>query len=75
MELYGHVKVRFCYSLYFDVVTIPKYRYAMCKLFARNHRLAIVSGRWLGQPRNERLCQHCQELEDEYHFVLICRKR
>ena len=46
----------------------------MCKFFARNHRLAIVSGRWLGQPRNERLCQHCQELEDEYHFVLICKK-
>ena len=74
MELYRHVKVRFSYSLYFDVVTIPKYRYAMCKFFARNHRLAIVSGRWLGQSRNERLCQHCQELEDEYHFVLICKK-
>ena len=25
MELYRHVKVRFSYSLYFDVVTIPKY--------------------------------------------------
>ena len=46
----------------------------MCNFSARNHRLAIVSGRWLGQPRNERLCQHCQELEDDYHFVLCCKK-
>ena len=72
MELYTHVKVKFSSSLYFNVVTFPKYRYAMCTFFDRNHRLANVSGRWLGQPRNERLCQHCQELEDEYHFVLIC---
>ena len=41
MELYRHVKVRFCYRLYFDVVTVPKYRYAMCKFFCRNHRLTL----------------------------------
>ena len=34
VKLYRHVKVRFSYSLYFDVVTIPKYRYAMCNCFA-----------------------------------------
>ena len=50
MELHGHVKVRFSYGLYFDVA-ISKYRYTMGIFFAQNHRLAIVSGRCLGQAK------------------------
>ena len=30
-ELYRHVKSRFSYSFYLDVVNIPRYRYSMCK--------------------------------------------
>ena len=66
IELYGHVEVRFCYNLNFDVVTIPKYRYTMCKFFTQNHRLAIVSGRWLGCSR---------ERKGYVHTVRSCEKR
>ena len=47
----------------------------MCNFFARNQKLSIVKGRWLGQPRNDRLCQECQEIEGKKHLVLICKKK
>ena len=40
----------------------------------RNHKLPLITGRWLRQPRNERLCITCGKLGDEYHFVLICKQ-
>ena len=34
----------------------------------------IVSGRWLGLRQNEKFYQNYPELEEEYHYVLICKK-
>ena len=48
------------------------YRICFTKLIAQNHKLPIVSGRWLFRPFYERLCTQCQVLGDAYHFVLIC---
>ena len=39
------------------------------------HRLGIETGRWHRPapiPYEERKCIHCNELDDEYHFVLEC---
>ena len=33
------------------------------------HKLAIETGRW----NNERKCNFCLELEDEFHFLLECK--
>jgi hypothetical protein len=32
------------------------------------------TGRWVGLPKTERICQFCNlhMIEDEYHFVFIC---
>ena len=44
------------------------------KFATKNHRLPVVSGKW-HQPRsyNQRLCEVCGVLEDEYHFLLLCK--
>ena len=39
------------------------------------HRLAVEAGRWHKPnkiPYNERKCQFCNTLEDEFHFLLEC---
>ena len=44
--------------------------YKLCS----THKLAIEQGRHLNEPRENTLCQICNynELEDKYHFVLVC---
>ena len=42
-----------------------------------SHRLAIESGRWRKPekvPLDQRVCSLCNVLEDEFHFVLKCKK-
>ena len=55
---------------------IPKLRYSLTRLRVSSHRLNIECGRWTRPniiPVNERKCQNCNVLEDEYHFVFECR--
>ena len=33
----------------------------------------IECGRYRGVPINERLCHHCQRVEDEIHVLLECK--
>ena len=49
-------------------------RYEILSILCSTHKLAIEQGRHLNEPRENRLCQICNynELEDEYHFVLVC---
>ena len=49
-------------------------RYEILSILCSTHKLAIEQGRHLNEPRENRLCQICNynELEDEYHFVLLC---
>ena len=37
-----------------------------------SHHLPIETGRWSRKPRNERLCNSCGVLGDEFHFVFHC---
>ena len=37
-----------------------------------SHRLFIERGRWKSIPRADRKCTLCNEIEDEYHVMLIC---
>ena len=39
-----------------------------------NHDLLIETGRYGGVPRNERLCNTCDILEDEKHVVFVCSR-
>ena len=69
---YRHIKQEFGYSTYLEVLTVPKYRYSLSRFIHRNHRLPIIAGRWSNKPYQERLCEHCDMLGDEYHFILCC---
>jgi hypothetical protein len=65
----------FEYKLYLDVVTVGKFRVSLARLRTSSHHLHIESGRWhkpIATPRANRKCQFCDDIEDEYHFVLIC---
>ena len=39
----------------------------------RNHRLPIEVGRWSGIQINQRLCSFCNELGDEFHYLMTCK--
>ena len=58
--------------IYDNYVPTPKLR-ALTKLRTSCHNLAIEQGRHVRskKPREERLC-HCNEIEDEEHFVMKC---
>ena len=38
----------------------------------RNHNLPIKSGCRTNIPRNLRVCELCNDLGDEFHFLFIC---
>ena len=45
---------------------------ALCRLRLCSHRLFIERCRWKSTPRVDRKCTLCNEIEDEYHDMLIC---
>ena len=65
----------FGFKSYLETVNIQKFRQALTRLRVSSHRLEIETGRWHKPhkiPRNERKCQFCNSLEDEFHFLLEC---
>ena len=58
-----------------NTVVNTKCRIALTRLTVSSHRLEIEMGRW-HKPnksiRSERKCQHCNVLENEFHFILEC---
>ena len=65
----------FGYQQYLNCVTIEKYRIALSRFRVSAHRLEVESGRWHKPnkiPYNERKCQLCNALEDEFHFLFEC---
>ena len=66
---------KFSYQSYLDTILNKKFRTALTRLRVSSHRLEIEMGRWHKPhiiPRNERKCQLCNTLEDEFHFILEC---
>ena len=59
---------------YLNSVKVLKFRNSLARLRVSSHRLEIEAGRWARphKPVNERLCNICNFLEDEYHFVIEC---
>ena len=61
---------------YLDHVTIVKHLVALTRLRVSCHSLEIEVGRYhrppCVTPLRQRVCQTCQVLEDEMHFVCVC---
>ena len=72
--IFRNLKDTFTYSIYLNKMKIRKYRNAVVKLRISAHQLLIETGRHRNIPRNERICELCDknELEDEFHFLLVC---
>ena len=46
----------------------------MIVTFIHAHSLKIETGRYLNIDRQERICDFCNDSEDEFHFILKCKK-
>lgn len=64
--------VVFYYQSYLNAINITKYKSAFTRLRVYSHRLQVEVGRLHNKPFNERKCQICHKLEDEYHLVFEC---
>ena len=51
-------------------------RFIITRWRLSNHKLKIETGRYTKPftPRNQRLCDCCNLLEDEYHAIFVCAK-
>ena len=74
MTLYRELKDDFHLAEYLKTLDNKKHRNAISKLRMSSHRLAIEKGRHNDIARQNRKCIFCttNDIEDEYHFVLIC---
>ena len=50
-----------------------KLRKPLIQIKTRNHRLPIETRKWLNIPREERICNLCNDkIGDEFYFILEC---
>ena len=74
--LYREMKTIFELSDYLMSISNVKYRNIISKLRLSAHNLAIERGRHQNVERRLRKCIYCDvnEIEDEFHFVIVCPK-
>ena len=70
------MKTVFELSDYLMSISNVKYRNIISKLRLSAHNLAIERGRHQNVERRLRKCIYCDvnEIEDEFHFVIVCPK-
>jgi hypothetical protein len=75
-HLYIHLTDSFEPALYLDKLFNKTYRRAFSRLRLSSHGLRIETGRYGSDrlPREERTCLLCnsRDIEDEFHFIIIC---
>ena len=67
----------FSYKTYLEIVKVEKFRFVLSRIRMSSHRLHIEAGRWhkpQSIPLNERKCLNCNNIEDEFHFILECTR-
>ena len=75
LRTYQLLKSQFEQEPYSSLVTNVKHRVALSRLRLSCHRLEIEVGRYhkpTSTPVSLRLCQRCQMVEDEIHFICVC---
>ena len=74
--LFKELKINFEISDYLLCLRNVKNRIVLSRLRLSSHKLAIEKGRHLNVERNQRKCIYCDlnEIEDEFHFILMCPK-
>ncbi len=70
-------KTEFGHEGYLDYVEKLDDRKYLARLRTSSHNLKIETGRHTRPktPVENRVCQHCNILEDEFHFLLMCNRK
>jgi hypothetical protein len=74
LATYSVYKHDLVFEKYLDAIKINKYRIALSKFRLSSHDLAIETGRYTNIRIEDRKCNQCNLIEDEYHFLLVCPK-
>lgn len=70
-NVYKYIKKDFSRSCYID--KLPSNLANKLLLFlTRNHRLPIEIGRWQNIPIQDRKCNICNDIGDEFHYLFVC---
>ena len=74
LHCYRSFKTCFEFENYLNCVINDKQRIELTRLRCSSHQLLIEERRFSSIPRENRICKLCNlnEIEDEFHFVLIC---
>ena len=72
-RLYKYIKMNFKFESYLNMNN-KAFRVAITKIRLSSHLFMIERGRWGANSleRNNRLCQICKCIEDEYHVIVEC---
>lgn len=68
---YRLFKDKLDFENYFDILDDKDYL-TFCRFRTLNHALPIERGRWLNIERGERKCISCNQLGDEFHYIMEC---
>ena len=74
LRTYHTFKIVYELEPYLDVVENYEHRKCLSRFRLSNHKLEIELGRHKRKPVNERLCNMCNVIEDETHFLINCSK-
>ena len=76
LRTYALFKSSFVLEDYLTQVDITNHRVALTRFRTSCHSLQIERGRYKhpSQPPSERLCSQCNMVEDEIHFLCVCKK-
>ena len=73
-HLYQYLIDNFCMQFYLLKPISPIYKKCITQFRLGSHNLNIEQGRYRNEPRESRICTlcNCNDLEDEFHFILKC---
>jgi len=72
-RLYKHIKHNLTFETYLSINN-KSLRIAISKVRLSSHLFNIERGRWGHRklPIENRICSHCNVIEDEYHCLIVC---
>ena len=71
---YFYKKHNFEIEPYIEILQEKKLRRSLSSFRISTHRLRIERGRYCGERPDERLCDFCNIIEDEIHFLCGCKR-
>jgi len=74
LKFYTLLMKDFSFKNYIDVIKNNLHSQIFTQIRTSSHKLGIEIGRHYNIPREARLCTHCNQIDDEIHFILYCLK-